>query len=164
MNRQLLAFDVTTSKAVVAAIGACLGPWIEALYGTGRIAPISVLLVAILLDWITGIAASHKDKTYSSEYGRRGVYRTLYLLVFPVLANGLDRMLETPGLLFYGITFALIYHTWQSLTANAERAGWGAIIPGWASKMVESELQAKIQRADDRRQGVDEADASKTSE
>ncbi|WP_236692998.1 hypothetical protein [Aneurinibacillus tyrosinisolvens] len=30
------------------------------------------------MDWVAGIAAAHKDKTYSSEYGLQGFFCTLF--------------------------------------------------------------------------------------
>jgi toxin secretion/phage lysis holin len=147
MLKHLLTFDLTPSKMFAAGLGAVMAPWIELIYGEGRLIPIVLLLVAIMLDWITGIAASQKDKTYSSEYGRHGILRTIFMLTFPILANLLDLMLGTPGLFFYAVILGLIYHTWQSLTANAFRAGWGRWIPDLVIEHIDSELKAKMERS-----------------
>lgn len=146
MLKSFFTMDITASKALAAGIGAAAAPWIALIYGEGRLIPILLLTAAIALDWITGIAASHKDDVYSSEYGRQGVMRTLFLLALPVLANLLDRMMGTPGLFFYAITLGIIYHTWQSLTANAYRAGWGRWIPKAVIAHIDSELKAKMER------------------
>ncbi|ANY70402.1 hypothetical protein BBD42_30825 [Paenibacillus sp. BIHB 4019] len=151
MYRQLFAVDITPGKTMAAAVGAFLAPWIGVFYGPDRLVPILLLVVVIVLDWITGIAASHKDGTFSSEYGlREGAPRTIFLFALPVLANLFDMLLSMPGLFFYAITIGLIYHTWQSLTANAYRAGWGKWIPEPVMKMISSELKAKIDRASQR--------------
>ncbi|ANY67592.1 hypothetical protein BBD42_14745 [Paenibacillus sp. BIHB 4019] len=147
MFKPIFNVDITPGTTIAGAIGAFLAPWIGLIYGEGRLIPILLLMVVIGLDWITGIAASQKDTTYSSEYGMQGVLRTLFLLALPVLANLLDMMLAMPGLFFYAITIGLIYHTWQSLTANAYRAGWGKWIPEAVVKLIESELKAKMERA-----------------
>ncbi|WP_338552883.1 phage holin family protein [Paenibacillus sp. KS-LC4] len=147
MFKQIFSVDLTPDKAIFTAIGAFLAPWVALIYGTDRFIPIVLLITAISLDWITGIAAAHKDGTYSSDYGlRRGAPRTLFLLVLPALANLIDLALNMPGPFFYAITIGLIYHSWQSLTANAFRAGWGKWIPAAILKLIESELKAKVDR------------------
>ncbi|MGG1637237.1 phage holin family protein [Paenibacillus sp. NRS-1760] len=148
MFKQWLSVDVTEGRAIAAIIGAAIAPWVSLIYGNGRLIPIVLLIVVIALDWITGISAALKDKTFSSEYGlRQGVPRTLFLFALPALANLLDAMLGVPGLLFYAITLGIIYHTWQSLTANAYRAGWGKWIPQSVMSHIESELKNKVDRA-----------------
>lgn len=148
MYKEIFSLNVTAEKGAIAAVGAALSPWIDALYGEGRLTIFIALFAAIGLDWISGVSAAHKDKTYASHYGLlRGVPRTLFLLSFPILANLFDTVMGTPGLLFYAITFGLLYHTWQSLTANAFRAGWSKWIPEYVVKMVDSELKAKADRA-----------------
>lgn len=128
----------------ISEIGAYLVPWVNAVYGEGRMLPLALLLVAIILDWITGIASSQKDSRYSQEYGRLGVLRTLFLLVLPMFAKLLDSMLGMPGLFFYAITIGLIYKTWQSLSVNAYRAGWGKWIPNSVIQYIDSELKGKV--------------------
>ncbi|SFE95993.1 Phage-related holin (Lysis protein) [Paenibacillus algorifonticola] len=148
MYKQIFMVDVTPSTKLVTMIGGFLAPWIGLFYGPNRLIPIILLVAVTAMDWITGIAAAKKDKTYSSEYGiRQGVPRTMFLLALPVIANLFDQMFVLPGLLFYAITLGLIYHTWQSLTANAYRAGWGKWIPQAVVKLIESELRAKMERA-----------------
>jgi phage-related holin len=124
-------------------IGASLVPWINTVYGEDRMLPLALLLVAIILDWITGMASSQKDTRYSQEYGKLGVLRTLFLLVLPMFAKLLDSMLGMPGLFFYAITIGLIYKTWQSLTVNAYRAGWGKWIPSSVIHYIDNELKGK---------------------
>ncbi|MGG1635016.1 phage holin family protein [Paenibacillus sp. NRS-1760] len=147
MYKQILSQYLSEGKLTAAAVGAFFAPMIDSIYGGGRLIPIALLIAVIVLDWITGIAASHKDKTYSSEYGMFGVLRTLFLLALPVLAKLLDSMLSMPGLFFYAITLGIIYHTWQSLTANAYRAGWEKWIPKSVIEHIDSELKAKVERA-----------------
>lgn len=148
MYKQWFSVEVTEGRAIAAGIGAVLAPWVSLIYGDGRLLPIALLIIIIGLDWITGISAAKKDKTFSSEYGlRQGLPRTMFLVALPAIANLLDAMLGVPGLLFYAITLGIIYHTWQSLTANAYRAGWGKWIPQSVMSHIESELKAKVERA-----------------
>lgn len=142
---QSLESVVTPANGIAATIGAFLAPTFLYLYGTGRTDILVVLFVMNALDWVTGIAAAKKDYTYSSEYGLSRIPRTLFLLALPAVANLLDKVMGTPGFLFYGVTFGLIYHTWTSLTANAHRAGWP--MPKSIENLVGSEIKAKAERA-----------------
>ena len=135
----------TPANGWAATIGAVFAPLFNYLYGNERRDILVVLLVMIALDWLTGVYASKKDLTYSSEYGLSRIPRTLFLIALPAVANLLDRVLGTPGFLFFGVTFGLIYHTWTSLTANAHRAGWP--IPEAIVNLVGSEIKAKAERA-----------------
>jgi phage-related holin len=135
---------------VIAVLGGITGSVVEQVYGVGpdRRLMIGLLLLLIFMDFISGIAASRKDKTYSSEYGIAGGLRVLFILCMPAAANMMDQWLNTPlGAIYYGLTSALIFHTWCSATANAFRAGWEKWIPKWAIKFVESEIKAKISRS-----------------
>ncbi len=140
---------------VAALIGGGLGGVIELVYGPDHLMFVAVLLAAIGYDWMSGIAAARKDGTYSSEYGIAGILRTVVILSLPAFANLLDLAFRTPGVIFYGIVTALIYHTWQSFTANSIRAGWGKWIPEFIFNSVESELKAKMSRSMQRQPGDD---------
>lgn len=135
-------------------VGGAVGTLIEVLYGPGpeRRYLILVLIAAVVFDWVSGIAAAKKDGTYSSDYGKSGIGRTLIAILFPVVAYWLDRALNFPGTIFYVITVGVLYHTWESFTANSARAGWGKWIPGWVLDFVKSELEAKMARAKERQE------------
>ena len=135
----------TPANGIAATIGALLTSVFHYFYGVNRLDVMTVLFFAICLDWVTGIAASKKDETYSSEYGLSRIPRTLFLLALPAFANLLDKVIGTPGFLFYGVSFGLLYHTWNSMTANAHRAGWP--MPKSIEKMVGSEIKAKAERS-----------------
>ncbi|AWX56863.1 holin [Brevibacillus brevis] len=142
---QSLENVATPANALATTAGAIVSPVFHYLYGTNRQDILIVLFFMIVLDWITGISAAKKDQSYSSDYGLSRIPRTMFLFALPALANLLDRVMGTPGFLFYGVTFGLIYHTWTSLTANAHRAGWP--MPRSVEKLVGSEIKAKAERA-----------------
>jgi toxin secretion/phage lysis holin len=144
---------INWSTGIVAAVGAVFGPFIDAAYGNGRHIFFFALLLAIGMDWISGIRAAKKDDTYSSEYGLDGVYRTLFIFAFPALANQLDQIMHVSGAVFYSITLGILYHTMNSLTANAVRAGWERWIPKKVIYHVASEIQAKSERAVRKKKG-----------
>ncbi|WJQ80982.1 phage holin family protein [Brevibacillus brevis] len=135
----------TPANGIAATAGAFLTPVFHYFYGENRQDVLIVLFLMIVLDWVTGVEASQKNKTYSSDYGLSRIPRTLFLLALPAVANMLDRVMGTPGFLFYGVIFGLLYHTWNSLTANAHRAGWP--VPKSIVNLVGSEIKAKAERA-----------------
>jgi len=146
---------IKTGSLIIGFIGGISAPFVEKMYGEGRATMITCLILLTIMDWITAIAAATKEKTYSSEYGINGILRTLFIFLFPAAGNYLDMVFQTEGALFYGITVGLIYHMWQSLTANAVRAGWGKIIPDTVINLVSSEIQAKEARAQKRKEELD---------
>ncbi|WP_188068591.1 phage holin family protein [Brevibacillus brevis] len=142
---QSLENVVTPANGMAVTAGVFLTPIFQYFYGKDRQDILIVFLFLIALDWITGISASKRDKSYSSEYGISRIPRTLFLIALPAVGNMLDRVMGTPGFLFYGVTFGLIYHTWTSLTANAHRAGWP--MPKSIENLVGSEIKAKAERS-----------------
>lgn len=141
---------------------ALLGPVgfvLNLFYGVGNLIWIAILLIVTSLDWISGIAASKKDGTYTSEYGKAGVLRTLVMFLLPVLGNIIDIALGTTmniqgfefGIFFFMLTGGLIYHTLMSAAANFKRAGWERWVPINVLESVASEIQAKAQRAETRK-------------
>lgn len=149
-ERTFALSNITTGvNAAVATVGAVFGTLVETVYGSGdeRTILIGIYAFFIFMDWISGIAASKKDGTYTSEYGINGILRTLFILCFPAAANMLDYMFHTPGAFFYFVTTALIYHTFNSMTANTVRAGWEKWIPSVLIKSVQSEIENKQSRS-----------------
>lgn len=148
MNRYLSMSNLFKGDtAFVAAIGATLGGVVDAIYGANHKIFVLLLFIFITYDWVSGIVAAKKDTTYSSQYGISGALRTIVVLSLPAVANLLDVAFNTPGVIFFGITFGLMYHYWQSFTANSIRAGWDKFIPEFVFASVESELKAKMNRA-----------------
>ncbi|NRS50953.1 holin family protein [Brevibacillus sp. HB2.2] len=142
---QSLENVATPANGWATTAGAIVSPAFFYLYGTNRQDILIVLFFMIALDWITGISAAKKNQSYSSDYGISRIPRTLFLFALPAVGNMLDRVMGTPGFLFYGVTFGLIYHTWTSLTANAHRAGWP--MPKSIENLVGSEIKAKAERS-----------------
>ncbi|MGG0754151.1 phage holin family protein [Brevibacillus laterosporus] len=141
-------------NGIAALVGAVVLPWIDILYGAERREVLVLFCLIIGADWLTGVCASKREKTYSSDYGiRKGIPRTLFIFLLPIIANFFDAALKTPGFLFYGVIFALCYHTWVSITANVVRAGWGRIVPISVMKIIGSELKAKSERSQKHKEG-----------
>lgn len=158
MNRFLQSFFTLDSLAKPTNVGAAfagafIGPIISQAFGSGKFWAFVLLLSIIAADWITGTAAAKKDGNYSSEYGISGALRTLLMLWIPFIGWLLDKVTLTvfginqPGYAFFAITIMLAYHTWESMTANAYRAGWEKWIPKSVTSFVSSEIKAKMDRA-----------------
>ncbi|CDQ41784.1 phage holin family protein [Virgibacillus salexigens] len=146
---------IQPETGLFASLGLMLSPFINYFYGDGRGHVIAGLCIIILMDWIAGIVASIKDGTYTSEYGIEGIFRTIVILLIPAASNFLDTMFNTPGFLFYGVSFGLMYHVLQSFTANSVRAKWDRWIPNWVIDFVASEIKAKTIRANNRKSVID---------
>lgn len=147
--------NINPETGVFAAIGVIIAPVIEYLYGDGSGKVITLLFLVIAMDWITGIVAANKDGVYTSEYGIEGVFRSIVILLIPAAANYIDQIFDTPGSIFYGTAFALIYHNWKSMTANAVRAKWDKWIPATVINRVLSEVEAKASRAKKRKRELE---------
>ncbi|WP_214484477.1 phage holin family protein [Bacillus sp. SM2101] len=99
-----------------------IGTALNFLYGVGNLIFIAMLALVTVLDWVSGIRASKIDGTYTSEYGKSGIYRTLVMFLLPVLGNIVDQALSTTfilyeieiGMFFSLITGDLIYQTLMS--------------------------------------------------
>lgn len=154
---------LNTETGIVASIGAIVGPIINHFYGDGRMNFVTLLFLIIIADWITGTVASHKDGTYASEYGIEGILRTLVILMIPSIAHFLDNILNTPGFLFYGVIFGLMYHILQSMTANVVRAKWDRWIPRYVLNLVSSEVKAKENRAKKRKEIIEDSVSGETA-
>lgn len=147
-------------KYVTSTAGALVVPAFEFFYGEGEpvVAIMTALLFFIVLDWLSGIRAAKKDATYASRYGIDGVVRTLFMLLLPAGGHLLDVVFNLPGIIFGALSFGLIYHVLQSMTANSIRAGWGDWLPlpvlNALIEWVKSELDKKIQRSEARKDSI----------
>jgi phage-related holin len=147
-----------SQKVWAAVIGAFFTPLFENLYGDGETVRAIMAAVAffILMDWLSGTRASKKDNTYASKYGIDGIFRTFFILLLPAGGHLLDMASRLPGIFFGMLSFGVLYHIIQSMTANSIRAGWMDWVPvnilekiiGW----VGSEIDSKLSRAEKRKE------------
>jgi len=144
--KKLLSPAVGFASAVSGTIGSTL----QVIYGSANLIWMGIYVSMIVMDWISGTVAAKKDKSYGSQYGIEGIFRTVFLLLFPAVANQLDKALGTQSFLFFTVIGGLIYHTWQSIMANTARAGWEKWIPQRLLESVASEIELKNQRSRER--------------
>ncbi|NOU92023.1 holin [Paenibacillus sp. LMG 31456] len=158
MDRFLKAFISLESLAKPANAGAAMAGavivhWLEQAIHSEKLWIFLLFVAVIAADWVAGTAAAKKSNTYSSEYEIEGLLRTVLLLWIPFIGWLLDKValttldFEQPGYAFFSLTAALIYHSWESMTANAYRAGWEKWIPKPVVSYVSSEIKAKTDRA-----------------
>ena len=138
---------ISTGKVYAGTVGGLIGGMMTYAYGDGGATAIKLFIVLIAMDWMSGIAAAKKDGSYSSQYGITGIYRTVFLLLFPAAGYYLDVLMSTPNVLFYFIVSGLAFHIANSVAANVVRAGWSKWVPKKLMKFVESEIEAKNKRS-----------------
>jgi len=149
-----------TGNAVAFIVGAILVPIFEFMYGEGEIVMylMTALLFFVVMDWISGVRAAKKDKTYASKYGIDGIFRTFFILLLPAGGHLLDKVLGVPGIIFGALAIGVLYHVLQSMTANAIRAGWGSHVPDWIltklTDWVKEELESKLARSESRKKDI----------
>ncbi|HHK5547701.1 phage holin family protein [Bacillus sp. FSL K6-0273] len=142
----------TTQFKVASVISGGLGTIFNFLYGKSNLIWIIILVWVVVLDWITGSKASKLDGTYSSQYGIEGIARTVVLFLLPSLAHLFDIAFKLPEFFYFMVTGGLIYHIFNSFTANCVRIGWDKWIPTWLLESVSSEIEAKIRRSNSRKE------------
>lgn len=149
--------SLLVASPTAGALGATLLSIVNFMYGTGITLTVTAIFVAVLvLDWISGRAASKKDGSYASEYGINGAYRTAFILILLSLAYRTDVALIGAVNIdsiypVYPIFFYLIVNfglpMWRSMTANVYRAGWDVWIPQKVLTRIADEIEHKTARA-----------------
>ncbi|MFD2442946.1 phage holin family protein [Bacillus sp. CGMCC 1.16607] len=143
-------------KIWAAIVGALFTPLFESLYGESHTVRAIMAAVAffIFMDWMSGTRASKKDKSYASKYGIDGIFRTFFILLLPAGGHLLDAASSLPGIFFGLLSFGVLYHVIQSMTANSIRAGWVDWVPiNILEKIIQwvgSEIDSKVSRAEKR--------------
>ncbi len=134
---------------IAGSIGAALLTVFTILYGNGPVSMVgmSLYLGVIVLDWISGYSASKKDGSYASEYGIDGGFRTMFLLIVPVLGHWVDVLMGTPNITLGFVLLSFGFHIWKSMTAYVYRAGWDRWIPVSVLNIVADEIEHKIARS-----------------
>lgn len=140
-------------STIWAVLGGIFIPIFEFFYGADEtaITMMCALLFFIVLDWITGVRAAVKDKSYSSKYGIDGIFRSFFILLLPSGAHMLGKIYQFPNIVMGIFVGFLLLHISKSMVANAIRCGWGQWLPlkmlDFAMKWAESELDKKVERS-----------------
>lgn len=147
---------VTKDTAFIGPVIVFLTGTLEILYGSHNVFMIAGLISVIGFDWITGTEAAHKDGSYASAYGIKGVKRTLTLLYIPFMGRILDLAFGLEGIFtfFHLLAGGLIWHILKSGIANCSRAGWDKWISQKTLENLASEIEAKSTRSEKRKQEI----------
>lgn len=106
-------------KALAAVVGCWAGYFLGGLDGL-----LSVLIIMIVIDYITGVMVAIAEKKISSKIGFVGICRKILIMLFVGIANVLDlyvigsgSMLRTASIFFY------ISNEGISILENASKLG-----------------------------------------
>lgn len=106
-------------KILLAEIGMVLGYIFGELDGL-----FSVLIIAILLDYLTGVIKAIIKKQLSSEIGYKGILKKISLFIVVALANIIDKIVFTNALfLRYGIMLLFLANEGISILENLSLIG-----------------------------------------
>lgn len=138
---------VTTITAVGAGIvTTLLGGWDRAL---------EILLIFIVLDYITGVAAAWKTKTLRSSVGFAGIFKKGSIFLIVILAAQLDRITGNTSAVFRTATcFFFIANDGLSVLENVGEMG--VKLPAFISKAL-----LKLRDTNDNPSELDELDNKK---
>lgn len=107
-----------TICAILSGIGTgliyLLGGWDIALY---------CLLVAIVLDYLSGLIKAYNTKTLSSRIGFRGILKKLGLLILVMVAVLVDRVTGNSGAIRTVIIYYFVANEGLSIIENLGAAG-----------------------------------------
>lgn len=108
-------------------LGACIGEMPHAC---------NWLCVMMLVDYVTGVLQSFKNKNWSSKTGFRGIVKKCTILVIVILFHGLSDIVLLPAI-DTAVISAFAINEICSVLENVERMGLGGIIPTPVRKLLD---------------------------
>lgn len=107
---------------IFCAIFASLGTFLIYLFGGFDVAMQS-LLIAIVLDYISGLIKAYNNKVLSSKIGFRGIVKKLGILVLVMIAVVVDRITGESGAIRTLIIYYFVANEGLSIIENLGEAG-----------------------------------------
>ena len=107
---------------IFCAIFASLGTFLIYLFGGFDVAMQS-LLIAIVLDYISGLIKAYNNKVLSSKIGFRGIVKKLGILVLVMIAVVIDRITGESGAIRTLIIYYFVANEGLSIIENLGEAG-----------------------------------------
>ena len=107
---------------IFCAIFASLGTFLIYLFGGFDVAMQS-LLIAIVLDYISGLIKAYNNKVLSSKIGFRGIVKKLGILVLVMIAVVIDRITGESGAIRTLIIYYFVANEGLSIFENLGEAG-----------------------------------------
>jgi len=128
--------------AICSTAGACL----SFLLG-GFDAPVKALLVLVICDYITGMAAGWTTGVLSSDRGFKGILRKIVIIGVVAFANTLDTAMGLNHLLRSMAVCGYAGMEGLSLIENIDRMGYGEYIPSYLrEKLIQLREEKRIDK------------------
>lgn len=96
---------------------------------------LEILLIFIVIDYITGVAAAIKNKTLRSNIGYEGIMKKAAILLVVILAAQLDRIAGTAGFFRSATAFFFIANEGLSILENIGE--FGVLYPSFIKNHLE---------------------------
>ena len=109
-------------KEVISSVLACIGTTFIYLIGGMDIA-ITCLLIAIALDYISGLIKAYECKALSSKIGFRGILKKVGVLLVVMLAVLIDRVTGNTGAIRTLVVYYFVANEGLSIIENLAEAG-----------------------------------------
>ncbi|ADY54500.1 toxin secretion/phage lysis holin [Syntrophobotulus glycolicus DSM 8271] len=84
---------------------------------------VQTLVIFIIIDYLSGIAAAWLMKELNSQKGLRGIVKKIFLLSLVVVAQQLDQVVGSNGFLRNAVLYTLIANETISILENCGRIG-----------------------------------------
>jgi toxin secretion/phage lysis holin len=142
---------IVNKSLTLGAITGTIGAFLDAVFKAKGLMIMHVYIVAILaiviaLDYIVGVRVAKKNGKYESNIGIDAAIRDGIIFGVVSVAWIFDQLLGTGALIFAVLSLSFIYHNAQSFAANLYVLGWDKHFPMWLFKILESEINAKIEK------------------
>lgn len=109
-------------KEIINTILAVTGTTFIYLVGGVDVA-LSCLLIAIILDYISGLIKAYETKTLSSKIGLRGILKKVGVLLVVMLAVLIDRVAGDTGAIRTLVIYYFVANEGLSIVENLAQAG-----------------------------------------
>lgn len=109
-------------KEVISSVLACIGTTFVYLIGGMDIA-MTCLLIAIALDYISGLIKAYECKVLSSKIGFRGILKKVGVLLVVMLAVLIDRVTGNTGAIRTLVVYYFVANEGLSIIENLAEAG-----------------------------------------
>ena len=109
-------------KEVISSVLACIGTTFIYLIGGMDIA-MTCLLIAIALDYISGLIKAYECKVLSSKIGMRGIIKKVGVLLVVMLSVLIDRVTGETGAIRTLVIYYFVANEGLSIAENLAEAG-----------------------------------------
>ncbi|WHY76216.1 phage holin family protein [Neobacillus sp. WH10] len=142
---------VVNKSLVLGALTGSVGAFFNAVFEAKGIKEMHIyiaiaLVIILILDYAVGDRLAKKNKVYESNIGIDAVIRDGIIFLIVGVGWIFDQLLGTGAFVFAVLALSFIYHNLQSFVANLYVLGWDKHFPMWLFKILESEINAKIEK------------------